>query len=244
LAGSLIEHRSRYLFHGTFQQGKHAGRDTERVIPVSCIPRRSLLRSIRLVLSVTMVVAGMLFLLSTPLAQAACPPTDPQCIADEQLQPPSAPSVPGPVDDAVNSARDRVDNMVDRVTTTIDRLVDPGKDPGGGGGGGGGGPRTEPPVAPGRDAPAPGIPGTPAFVVSEAASPDAGPVRSTPVARRHEPGVLGRIGGLALETARQLGFPLALALIVIAFAMLQNYLDRKDPKLALAPVRPEVMRFE
>jgi hypothetical protein len=200
------------------------------------------------VLSETMVVAGMLFLLSTPVAQAACPPTDPQCIADEQLQPPSAPPVPGPVDDAVNSARDRGDDAVYRVTTTSDRLVDPGKDPvdggGGGGDGGGGAPGTEPPVAPGRDAPAPGIAGTPAFVVSGAASPDAGPVRSTPVARRHQPGVLGRIGGLALETARQLGFPLALALVVIAFAMLQNYLDRKDPKLALAPVRPEVMRFE
>jgi hypothetical protein len=47
-----------------------------------------------------------------------------------------------------------------------------------------------------------------------------------------------------VEAARQLGFPLALAVIVVAFAMIQNYIDRKDPKLALAPIRPEVLRFE
>jgi hypothetical protein len=58
------------------------------------------------------------------------------------------------------------------------------------------------------------------------------------------PNLLGRIGGIAAEAARHLGFPLALALIVVAFVMVQNYLDRKDPKLALAPILPEVMRFE
>jgi hypothetical protein len=31
-------------------------------------------------------------------------------------------------------------------------------------------------------------------------------------------------------------FPLALALLVAAFLLVQNRVDRKDPKLALAPI--------
>ena len=48
-----------------------------------------------------------------------------------------------------------------------------------------------------------------------------------------------QIGRIATEAARQAAFPLALALLVIAFLMVQNRLDRKDPKLALAPVDSE-----
>jgi hypothetical protein len=38
-------------------------------------------------------------------------------------------------------------------------------------------------------------------------------------------------------------FPLALALIVGAFLLAQNRLDRRDPRLALAPVGPDVLEF-
>ena len=38
-------------------------------------------------------------------------------------------------------------------------------------------------------------------------------------------------------------FPLALALIVGAFLLAQNRLDRRDPRLALAPVGPDVLDF-
>jgi hypothetical protein len=38
-------------------------------------------------------------------------------------------------------------------------------------------------------------------------------------------------------------FPLALALIVGAFLLAQNRLDRRDPRLALAPVGPDVLNF-
>jgi hypothetical protein len=38
-------------------------------------------------------------------------------------------------------------------------------------------------------------------------------------------------------------FPLALALIVGAFMVAQNRLDRRDPRLALAPVGPDVLDF-
>jgi hypothetical protein len=36
---------------------------------------------------------------------------------------------------------------------------------------------------------------------------------------------------------------LALALIVGAFLLAQNRLDRRDPRLALAPVGPDVLDF-
>lgn len=52
-----------------------------------------------------------------------------------------------------------------------------------------------------------------------------------------------RIVGAAIGVAKGLAFPLALALIVIAFVMVQNRIDRKDPKLALAPIAPDLLRF-
>jgi hypothetical protein len=38
-------------------------------------------------------------------------------------------------------------------------------------------------------------------------------------------------------------FPSILALIVVAFVAVQNRLDRRDPKLALAPIGPDVLTF-
>jgi hypothetical protein len=56
-------------------------------------------------------------------------------------------------------------------------------------------------------------------------------------------GLFDRIGSLGIEAA-VLAFPLALALIVLLFVAVQNRIDRKDPKLALAPVAPDLLRFE
>lgn len=214
-------------------------------------PQRSLFGAIWPMLLVSMVGMGTFLLLSAPAAHAACPPTDPLCLSDKQLRtppPPSLPPAPGDigkeVEDAIDSAKDQVDDAAGGVTDTIDGLLDPGgDDPGGGGDDGGGG--NKPPGGPGEG--------------ETSARPDGGPggslfpggvptvpigVPTTPVASKDQPGLLGQIGGVAVETAKQFGFPLALALIVVAFAMFQNYLDRQDPKLALAPVRPEIMRFE
>jgi hypothetical protein len=38
-------------------------------------------------------------------------------------------------------------------------------------------------------------------------------------------------------------FPVALVLIVGAFLLVQDRLDRRDPRLALAPVGPDVLDF-
>lgn len=42
--------------------------------------------------------------------------------------------------------------------------------------------------------------------------------------------------GGAVPTARELGFPLTLAALVSAFVAVQGRLDRRDPKLAAAPI--------
>ena len=56
--------------------------------------------------------------------------------------------------------------------------------------------------------------------------------------------ILGRLGEVAAAAAVAIGFPVLLALIVFAFLMLQGRIDRRDPKLALAPVKPDVVGFE
>ena len=51
--------------------------------------------------------------------------------------------------------------------------------------------------------------------------------------------VISQIGKVAAAAAEQVAFPLVLTLLVIAFLMVQNRIDNKDPKLALAPVDSE-----
>jgi len=71
-------------------------------------------------------------------------------------------------------------------------------------------------------------------------------ISSTPAVSRTIPrgGLFDRIGPLAIQAAKELAFPLALAVIVLLFVAVQNRIDRKDPKLALAPVTPDLLRFE
>ena len=51
----------------------------------------------------------------------------------------------------------------------------------------------------------------------------------------------GRVSGAWI--ARTLAFPVILILLVIGFIVVQNRIDRKDPKLALAPVSADVLTF-
>lgn len=76
--------------------------------------------------------------------------------------------------------------------------------------------------------------------------PVAASISSTPAASPTIPrrGLFDRIRSLAILAAEALPFPLALAVIVLLFVAIQNRIDRKDPKLALAPVAPDLLRFE
>jgi uncharacterized membrane protein YphA (DoxX/SURF4 family) len=66
-------------------------------------------------------------------------------------------------------------------------------------------------------------------------------------AARPLPSMLDDASGKALlfgsQLARTLAFPLVLILLVIGFVLAQNRFDRKDPKLALAPVGSEYLTF-
>lgn len=55
---------------------------------------------------------------------------------------------------------------------------------------------------------------------------------------------LGPFAGSFPDVARALAFPLVLVGIVLGFVAVQNRLDRKDPKLALATTTPDVLTFE
>lgn len=48
--------------------------------------------------------------------------------------------------------------------------------------------------------------------------------------------LIHQIGRVAAEAVEQAAFPLILALLVGAFLLVQNRIDRRDPKLALAPI--------
>jgi hypothetical protein len=47
---------------------------------------------------------------------------------------------------------------------------------------------------------------------------------------------LSALSQAALTTAHKLSFPLGLTVLVIAFLGVQGRLDRRDPKLRLAPI--------
>jgi hypothetical protein len=61
----------------------------------------------------------------------------------------------------------------------------------------------------------------------------------SPTIEASTPGVFAAIGRVAVEAAEQVAFPLALALLVGTFLMVQNRIDRRDPKLALAPIHSD-----
>jgi hypothetical protein len=55
---------------------------------------------------------------------------------------------------------------------------------------------------------------------------------------------LGALGRYAVEAVQRLAFPLALALMVAIFLLVQHFLDRRSPKLAFAPVHSEYDRID
>jgi hypothetical protein len=47
---------------------------------------------------------------------------------------------------------------------------------------------------------------------------------------------LSELSKAAVKTANRFSFPLILAILVVAFLAIQGRIDRRDPKLRLAPV--------
>jgi hypothetical protein len=177
------------------------------------------------------------------------------------------------VDDAADGVVDTVEDTVDAIDgSDDDPTVPPDEDGGGGRNGDPGEPRTEasgtPPAGASSAPQARSGEATPAG--RPEGDPDAG-ARDEPVAAPTDPsedggGVLAAapspietpaaraaVLGVLVETDRGpfgfdnavggLAFPVALALAVGIFLLVQGRLDRRAPKLALAPVEPDVVGF-
>ena len=211
---------------------------------------------------------GASFVVAAAPARAACPLTDPACVigtVDEAVQPVT--EVTDPVVDQVDQVVDQVVDPVTEVTDpvvgtiggvingvedTVDPIVDV----------------TEPPAQGHSDVgsdPRPG-PGAPSDSGNGRSDVGSGSFVEPPIP---PPALVGgefipsldsvrpisdvRIGaspptersGVSFENVVKglVAFPLALALIVGAFLLAQNRLDRRDPRLALAPVGPDVLDF-
>ena len=217
--------------------------------PIARGARRPLRGSLWVRLSVIALSSGMILFLSASGALAQCALTDLTCIADAAQQTVEA-TLPDtgipPVDGAVHTVEGTAKSATDQVGSAVDGLLHPG--------GTGGGPGPSPILG---HAPGPGkgkVPSTTsngAGVTGSSQGTSSIPINpqgARPSVRPTSPSggsssLLHRIGGVVSGTAKQVGFPLALALIVVAFLLIQNRLDRNDPKLALAPIKPDVLSF-
>jgi len=198
-----------------------------------------------------------------------CLLTDPGCVietVDDVVEPVT--EVTDPVVDQVDQVVDQVVDPVTEVTDpvvgtiggvingvedTVDPIVDVTEPPAQGHSDVGPDPRTGPGAPPGdsgngrsdvgsgsfveRPIPPPALVGG-AFIPSLDSVRPISDVRigASPPAERSGVSFENVVKGLV-------AFPLALALIVGAFLLAQNRLDRRDPRLALAPVGPDVLDF-
>jgi hypothetical protein len=204
---------------------------------------------------------GTPFVIAAVPARATCPLTDLACVTGTVTE--TVDQVTEPVTEPVNEVTDpvtgTVGGVVDKVKDTVGPIVDEvpvppqlpdpsldvnqpttgdsGSGPGpgapqGGSGNGSSDPGTGSSVE--RPIPVQALVGG-TFISGVASSPSSdvriGP--SPPPERT-----------ISLEdVVKGFAFPLALVLIVGAFLLVQDRLDRRDPRLALAPVGPDVLDF-
>ena len=205
--------------------------------------------------AVALLLIGSWLLLVAAPARAACPITDPTCLVEEitdpivddvedvigiDIVPPLIDDPPGPGE---------VDNIIGIVPVPAPAdPVDPSEPgdpgdreaPGGSREEGSGGSKTDEIISA-----VPGGGAGPIFgTATEGGSDPAGAVSAASVSFDiRSPSLFDRLGGAGV-VAKALAFPLVLALVVGGFLLAQNRMDRRDPRLALAPVRPDDLRFE
>ena len=210
-----------------------------------CVPRRA----------VVVLAVGASSLVMAPAARADCALAATSCVIDtvEEVVDPAT-EITDPVPEEVTEVTDPVvgtvvglaDNVDETVGPIIDEVGTPAPSssveineppaPGA--------PSDDPPTERvdvgrssfvGRTVPVPALAGSPFLPNLELSSADEARIGPTPPA---EP------SGLSLEdVVKGLTFPLALALIVGAFLLAQDRIDRRDPRLALAPLGPDVLPF-
>lgn len=194
-----------------------------------------------------------------------CPLTDPGCVIE------TVDDVVEPVTEVTDPVVDQVDQVVDPVTEvtdpvggtiggvingvedTVDPIVDVTEPPAQGHSDVGSDPRTGPGAPPDDSGNGRSDVGSGSFVERPIPPPALVGGEFIPSLDSVRPISDVRIGaspptersGVSFENVVKglVAFPLALALIVGAFLLAQNRLDRRDPRLALAPVGPDVLDF-
>jgi hypothetical protein len=198
-----------------------------------------------------------------------CPLTDPGCVieaVDDVVEPVT--EVTDPVVDQVDQVVDQVVDPVTEVTDpvggtiggvingvedTVDPIVDVTEPPAQGHSDVGSDPRTGPGAPPDDSGDGRSDVGSGSFVERPIPPPALVGGEFIPSLDSVRPISDVRIGaspptersGVSFENVVKglVAFPLALALIVGAFLLAQNRLDRRDPRLALAPVGPDILDF-
>jgi len=186
-------------------------------------------------------------------AQAACPILDPLCVVEDVVDDGVGliDDVVGPIETPVD---DVVDPIVDDIVGTVDDLLGGGQVdlpdlPGGTGNGGGshlapvpeGGPGTSGSTDRGRSEIV-----VPGFHQRPELRPFVDPIqlpRPVSDATGSSTAGSGPAGAVLGAVARSLAIVLVLFGLVVAFAAIQDRLDRNDPRLALAPIRSDVETF-
>jgi hypothetical protein len=198
-------------------------------------------------------------LVAAPARADDCAPLDVSCVAGDVVD--GVENVDGVVQDTVDSVTGTVDPVAQHTKDTVNELLGGGQEdpPAGDGrgnhGGGGGNPgdhranghrswnghagrssnvasqlgaASRPPIAIGTTSAGAGA----TFVVTT----------SRPVGER--PGLPARVAATAAKAVKSLAIVLLLLLAAIGFVVIQDRLDKKDPRLALAPLESDVVRFD
>jgi hypothetical protein len=194
-----------------------------------------------------------------------CPLTDPGCVietVDDVVEPVTEVTDPvvDQVDQVVNPVTEVTDpvdgtigGVINGVEDTVDPIVDVTDPPAQGHSDVGSDPRTGPGAPPDDSGNGRSDVGSGGFVERPIPPPALVGGEFIPSLDSVRPISDVRIGaspptersGVSFENVVKglVAFPLALALIVGAFLLAQNRLDRRDPRLALAPVGPDVLNF-
>jgi hypothetical protein len=191
-----------------------------------------------------------------------CPLTDPGCVietVDDVVEPVTEVTDPvvdqevDPVTEVTDPVAGTIGGVINGVEDTVDPIVDVTEPPAQGDSDVGPDPRTGPGAPPGDSGDGRSDAGSGSFVERPIPPPALVGGAFIPSLESVRPISDVRIGaspptersGVSFENVVKglVAFPLALALIVGAFLLAQNRLDRRDPRLALAPVGPDVLDF-
>jgi hypothetical protein len=198
---------------------------------------------------------AMLPIMATASARAdTCPPLDPTCVVGDAVE-----SGGGTIDDTAETVEDTIEGTagldvggpIDAVPPVEGGGQPPVDDDGGAGNPGSGGDdrrwnddRGSMGSNQGNAAPTRGPDAGSSTTIAAGVAAPRNPSIATAVDQlRQTSPISDRVAAAAVGAAKSLAVVLGLMGAAVAFVLIQNRLDAKDPRLALAPHRSDVVRF-